>query len=92
MYSPNIKQFFQFSKVYLNANQSYKNLILSILMIECSNRDEDMHSKFYWKIEPFNNLEEYFVNTFIYDIATLKSKAFSIFVYLLSSNTLVIVF
>ena len=74
MYSPNIKQFFQFSKNYLNANQSYKNLILSILMVECSNRDENMHSKFYWQIGPFNNLEEYFVKTFIYYIGTLNSK------------------
>ena len=74
VYSPNIKQFLQFSKGYLNANQSNKNLIPSILMIECSNRDENTYSKFYWQIEPVNNLEEYYVKTIIYDIVTLNSK------------------
>ena len=43
-------------------------------MVECSNRDENMYSKFYWQIKPVNNLEEYYVKTIIYDIGTFNSK------------------
>ena len=43
-------------------------------MIECSNRDENTYSKFYWQIEAVNILEEYYVKTIIYDIVTLNSK------------------
>ena len=43
-------------------------------MIECSNRDENTYSKFYWQIEAVNILEEYYVKTIIYDIGTLNSK------------------
>ncbi len=43
-------------------------------MIECSYRDENTYSKFYWQIEPVIILEEYYVKAIIYDIGILNSK------------------